>query len=962
MYLTRTIYFTALCFFLLISNAARSQHFQLVKDINTVSHSRPSGNNMQPYESDKPFTTLNNTSYFVAEDGIHGSELWRTDGTANGTYLLKDIYTGTESSNISYITAFKNGIIFSATNGGENKLWISNGTEAGTKEMGNFSSPQYIMALGEKFYFISKGQLYSSDGTADGTVSLFNFFASTKDYYSARVNRLYVINNKLFLIVDYTTPESNHAGPRLWVSNGTVEGTMPISNDIVAPDQLITGPDGMIYFSSQNYYESQRKLWVTNGQPGNMQKVAAAGDIIVRQGDFIKTFNDAIYFAGNKANNFSDKLYKLQGNQLSLVKDFEETGQTASISNVKKVTGGLYLGVSFLSTATTYKRQLWKSDGSTNGTLLVKDSCLMSTSIEWNGKLLFYAVGPDRQNREPWISDGTEAGTAQLKDIAPGINGSDGNFTVFSPLNHQLIFQANDGPSGLELWQTNGTAAGTTLLKDINTTSTGPSGIWLPTAFNNKLVFTASNGINGGLWASDGTDAGTTQVNNISFNGLYKQSITTYARLKDELYADGYDSLQAKYGLIKSNGNSTNGELVKAFDRDKQLIVWVRATSNLVYFELFNSTDYTRFLWRSDGTTQGTYSVTQLLNEVVFDTYNNIYPTAVDSVLYFLQKDDNSRSQLWKTDGTIGGTALVTAISQEFDPQFSNFMAFNGFLYFSAKKDYVRQLFRTRGQQEAIEEVKNNFSTTGHFTVSGGQLYFSAYLIEFNSSGTELWRINPSTDSVYLVKTISPTGNPSPNQLVNVDGNVFFFANDGVHGQELWKTDGTEQGTKLVKDITPGAASSLPGTGNNGPYTYTAAISGKLFFKLNDTLWVSDGTDTGTVKVKDDGLAGVQYFRNFVAVDNRLYFVATTYTKGEELYSGIVPSAYRTTYTFTGTGYITNAGNWTDGQKPPTEIPKGVEVIIAPGAGGECIIDFPLIVKGGKLTIAKNAKVTFLSK
>ncbi len=60
-----------------------------------------------------------------------------------------------------------------------------------------------------------------------------------------------------------------------------------------------------------------------------------------------------------------------------------------------------------------------------------------------------------------------------------------------------------------------------------------------------------------------------------------------------------------------------------------------------------------------------------------------------------------------------------------------------------------------------------------------------------------------------MVKDIG-TGSPDGtlNDLTEVNGVLFFQAHDGVHGKELWKSDGTAAGTVLVKDITPGPASA----------------------------------------------------------------------------------------------------------------------------------------------------------
>ena len=67
-----------------------------------------------------------------------------------------------------------------------------------------------------------------------------------------------------------------------------------------------------------------------------------------------------------------------------------------------------------------------------------------------------------------------------------------------------------------------------------------------------------------------------------------------------------------------------------------------------------------------------------------------------------------------------------------------------------------------------------------------------------------------STPIAHLVKDINISGNVDAREFTESNGVVFFVANDGIHGNELWKTDGSESGTVLVKDINPGYEGSSP--------------------------------------------------------------------------------------------------------------------------------------------------------
>ncbi len=157
----------------------------------------------------------------------------------------------------------------------------------------------------------------------------------------------------------------------------------------------------------------------------------------------------------------------------------------------------------------------------------------------------------------------------------------------------------------------------------------------------------------------------------------------------------------------------------------------------------------------------------------------------------------------------------------------------------------------------------------------GGKLYFSAY---DHVHGRELWVTDGTSEGTYMVKDIQPgigSGLSDIFELVSIGvGNTLYFrADDGVSGNELWRSDGTETGTQLVKDIQNGTYGSNPGS--------FAAVDGMLFFTAfsGSELWRSNGSTNGTQLVRTFSVA-TQLFGH----QGTLYFSGDVDNTGQELW------------------------------------------------------------------------------
>ena len=176
------------------------------------------------------FVAVYGKVFFSANDGAHGSELWASDGTAWGTNMVSDIAPGLTGSNPAYLTAM-NGLLYFAANDGVSgtELWCSDGSAAGTRRVSDInpgagsSSPQQLVDYnGYLYFFATNGAgppaLWRSDGTAAGTVPVSNLAGSTPLQMSVMDGRLHIFGM------------AGPTGYDNWISDGTTAGTVPASS------------------------------------------------------------------------------------------------------------------------------------------------------------------------------------------------------------------------------------------------------------------------------------------------------------------------------------------------------------------------------------------------------------------------------------------------------------------------------------------------------------------------------------------------------------------------------------------------------------------------------------------------------------------------------------------------------------------------------------------------------------
>ena len=421
----------------------------------------------------------------------------------------------------------------------------------------------------------------------------------------------------------------------------------------------------------------------------------------------------------------------------------------------------------------------------------------------------------------------SKRGAVLVKDIHPGRSDSmrgpncgscpDESYHggLLGGVGDNLYLSADDGNHGFELWRSDGTARGTRMVKDINPGS-GGSSIYEFTAVDRSFYFGADDGVHGTeLWRSDGTAPGTTMVKDLK-PGSGASYLHELINVGGTLYFFGPPD---PHELWRSDGTEAGTMVVKqlpAFGYPTALT----DVNGTLYFSTSDGND--QALWRSDGTEVGTAVV-----KAGFP-FNGVgaglsYLTGFRGALYFGADDGVHGTELWRSDGTEAGTTMLKDLNPAGSDSPGPFFEVKGTLYFLAQPGASRmELWRTDGTEAGTTLVKGVKGGIFGLGVMRGIIYFS--------SEGGLWRSDGTRRGTTLVKTLVNAkrsgGQFAPRALTSANGTLYFAGTDKKHGEELWRSNGTRKGTKLVRDIRRGPRGSSP--------LNLTAVGKSLFFTAED--------------------------------------------------------------------------------------------------------------------------------
>ncbi|EPX61618.1 hypothetical protein D187_010237 [Cystobacter fuscus DSM 2262] len=401
-----------------------------------------------------------------------------------------------------------------------------------------------------------------------------------------------------------------------------------------------------------------------------------------------------------------------------------------------------------------------------------------SSLVDFQGRL-FFATHYEDGTHALWASDGTEAGTARVKDFPALADTTTDLVTELTPLGSQLFFVAGDAAHGPELWVTDGTSGGTRQVKELTPGTGGDSAPYKLTVVGGQLLFFRYiPGTDSGhteLWRSDGTEAGTV--------------------------------------------------LVRDMGPDSSLSFSQVLVGNTLFF-VFTDAEHGTELWRTDGTAEGTVLVKDIQAGPA-----SAYPAHLQKLgtsVFFLTSTPSYGSELWRTDGTSEGTVRVRELSADSDGPIPNLMEGPGsqlFLTLSTPSDHLLRLSSLTVddagavQERLVATLPNAFSEQpdsdpliGTSTVAGGRLFFS---VNISSSGpaprdVQLWMTDGTANGTQQVSRPLSLSDEFQSELFTLDDRILYSNIGEGQGLEPWVSDGTAEGTRQLQDLAPGQDFSYP--------------------------------------------------------------------------------------------------------------------------------------------------------
>ena len=836
--------------------------------------------------------TKGDIAYYVGDSDAYGLELWRTDGSVEGTKLVKDITPGPASSQLRILETIGDQTYLSVSDleSESRLLWVTNGTEEGTRQLVVLPG-HYIetIAVTQDHYYFTNGsdQLWVSDGTATGTMKIAErlpherqsaaydgrlFFAREDGLWSsggtqestqrvthlAGITGIYAFEDGLYItrrtpVIPETEPRSAKA--EIWFSDGSHENTERIfdANELVENSSIpsLTKSSGKLFFvvMCKSGIRCDRSIYSLEDTQESLQRVGSIGS-----------------FGGGREVRFdpievNGQLFYIDGYTFQKIDASSESPTSKRVDGVQVVGDRLTLldQTIYVNGLMGSQKGLFAIDSNSGEATHAVD--FTSEDIAGSALSRLSAVGDSLYfvtsdspysggNSRVWKSDGTQANTTLLAKL-------DHMHAVRFEDQEVLALGSIDGDQ--RVWNISGEEP-----IGLNPQLQRNQGIGsraLIAARGGKLYFQGR----GRIWESDGTSQGTVATDfEPASEMLVGQSKPRpkYLRQGESIFYGAHGS-----GLLYATDLNTGAHRIVAdlgapSERSDPRVHLLGVTSDQMFVGHSNG------VWKSDGTADGTIQLTDAAIPYGSPA------TEFAGEFYFVATSEEFGSELWKTDGTPIGTSMVADIFPGVGgSSIEDILVTADTLFFIAddgihgrevwairhdgelpiaapppEQDKEADVRVTPGESQgefvllhdinrvpfAYRDQYSNFYDPPEEprAAAGNSLFFVTHT---NEAGYELWKADGTDGGTQPVKDINPgPGNANPNSFEVLGDVVFFRANSANSRTDLWRTDGTESGTFQV---------SLPEDVESGWFEYSAHDD-SLYLRTDDGLFVSDQNAT----------------------------------------------------------------------------------------------------------------------
>ena len=434
----------------------------------------------------------------------------------------------------------------------------------------------------------------------------------------------------------------------------------------------------------------------------------------------------------------------------------------------------------------------------------------------------------------------------QAEDIHSGASGSKPGQNLNVLVGDTMYFYAEDATYGAELWAHNFSNSTTWQVADIRSGyGWSNPGSQLQVLVGDTIYFDAGDGITGvELWAHDTSNHSTWQVADINNGSAGSYPSNWFTRLiGDTIYFDAYNGSGEGIWAHNTSNHTTwlaatvyNGSVSSYPGYSMSIVV-----GDTLYFDA-NDGWFGTQMWAHDTSNGSTWKVTNI-NSPGAAGVGYFFSLLIGDTLYFDAGTDALGNELWAHNTSNHSTWLVADINpyvqnaSNSHPGYSMEILVGDTMYFSANDGisghelWAHDLSNASTWQVADINNGSHRSDPGLnlCVLVGDTIYFDAMN---STTGRELWAHDTSNHSTWLVADISPgaqsSGFVDEGGEVLIDGIIYFGADDGVSGHELWAHDVETGATWLVAAVNPGSVGSQ--AGSNILHFY----GNRLYFDAND--------------------------------------------------------------------------------------------------------------------------------